>query len=134
MQFLKLGIRGLSHQSCMSLQKGTNNIVGGSINMVNAHPKIKKKVRAFLLPAQVKPVISPMLFIYTYTDDILLTMSIQSHRSGPKCVLVSLKPKGVSEASGFPHKFDQLFNILLDQQLVPGHNTDMKAPYYRPLF
>ena len=31
MQFLGLGIGGLSHQSCMSLQIGTNNIVGGSI-------------------------------------------------------------------------------------------------------
>ena len=32
MQFLRLGIGGLSHQSCMSLHIGTNNIVGGSIN------------------------------------------------------------------------------------------------------
>ena len=31
MQFLGLGIGGLSHQSCMSLHIGTNNIVGGSI-------------------------------------------------------------------------------------------------------
>ena len=31
MRFLGLGIRGLSHQSCMSLHIGTNNIVGGSI-------------------------------------------------------------------------------------------------------
>ena len=31
MQFLRLGIRGLSQQSCMSLYIGTNNIVGGSI-------------------------------------------------------------------------------------------------------
>ena len=32
MRFLGLGIGGLSHQSCMSLDIGTNNIVGGSIN------------------------------------------------------------------------------------------------------
>ena len=32
MLFLGLGIGGLSHQSCMSLHIGTNNIVGGSIN------------------------------------------------------------------------------------------------------
>ena len=32
MRFLGLGIGGLSHQSCMSLHIGTNNIVGGSIN------------------------------------------------------------------------------------------------------
>ena len=32
MRFLELGIGGLSHQSCMSLHIGTNNIVGGSIN------------------------------------------------------------------------------------------------------
>ena len=31
MRFLGLGIGGLSHQSCMSLHIGTNNIVGGSI-------------------------------------------------------------------------------------------------------
>ena len=31
MPFLVLGIGGLSHQSCMSLRIGTNNIVGGSI-------------------------------------------------------------------------------------------------------
>ena len=31
MQFLGLGIGGFSHQSCMSLHIGTNNIVGGSI-------------------------------------------------------------------------------------------------------
>ena len=30
MRFLGLGIGGLSHQSCMSLHIGTNNIVGGS--------------------------------------------------------------------------------------------------------
>ena len=30
MRFLELGIGGLSHQSCMSLHIGTNNIVGGS--------------------------------------------------------------------------------------------------------
>ena len=35
MQFLRLGIGGLSHQSCMSLHIGTNNIVGGSINWFN---------------------------------------------------------------------------------------------------
>ena len=33
MRFLGLGIGGLSHQSCMSLHIGTNNIVGGSINI-----------------------------------------------------------------------------------------------------
>ena len=32
MRFLGLGIGGLSHQSCMSLHIGTNNIVGGSNN------------------------------------------------------------------------------------------------------
>ena len=32
MRFLGLGIGGLSHQSCMSLHIGTNNIVGGSIS------------------------------------------------------------------------------------------------------
>ena len=31
MRFLGLGSEGLSHQSCMSLHIGTNNIVGGSI-------------------------------------------------------------------------------------------------------
>ena len=31
MHFLGLGIGGLSHQSCMSLHIGTNNIVGGSM-------------------------------------------------------------------------------------------------------
>ena len=31
MRFLGLGIGGLSHQSCMSLHIGTNNIVGGSM-------------------------------------------------------------------------------------------------------
>ena len=35
MRFLGLGIGGLSHQSCMSLHIGTNNIVGGSINIVD---------------------------------------------------------------------------------------------------
>ena len=34
MRFLGLGIGGLSHQSCMSLHIGTNNIVGGSISIV----------------------------------------------------------------------------------------------------
>ena len=34
MRFLGLGIGGLSHQSCMSLHIGTNNIVGGSINVI----------------------------------------------------------------------------------------------------
>ena len=38
MQFLGLGIGGLSHQSCMSLHIGTNNIVGGS--MTYPYPKI----------------------------------------------------------------------------------------------
>ena len=33
MRFLGLGIGGLSHQSCMSLHMGTNNIVGGSNNL-----------------------------------------------------------------------------------------------------
>ena len=33
MRFLELGIGGLSHQSCMSLHIGTNNIVGGSITV-----------------------------------------------------------------------------------------------------
>ena len=39
MQFLRLGIGGLSHQSCMSLHTGTNNIVGGFIivNMKDIH-------------------------------------------------------------------------------------------------
>ena len=37
MRFLGLGIRGLSHQSCMSLHIGTNNIVGGSIMCVFSH-------------------------------------------------------------------------------------------------
>ena len=32
MAFLGLGIRGMSHQSCMSLCIGTDNIIGGSIN------------------------------------------------------------------------------------------------------
>ena len=32
MHFLGLGIGDLSHQSCMSLHIGTNNIVGGSID------------------------------------------------------------------------------------------------------
>ena len=35
MRFLGLGIGGLSHQSCMSLHIGTNNIVGGSITVVD---------------------------------------------------------------------------------------------------
>ena len=35
MRFLGLGIGGLSHQSCMSLHIGTNNIVGGSIKMLS---------------------------------------------------------------------------------------------------
>ena len=34
MQFLRLGIGGLSHQSCMSLHIGTSNVVGGSISIV----------------------------------------------------------------------------------------------------
>ena len=34
MRFLGLGIGGLSHQSCMSLHIGTNNIVGGSKSAV----------------------------------------------------------------------------------------------------
>ena len=43
MRFLGLGIGGLSHQSCMSLHIGTNNIVGGSIINIwapklNPHP------------------------------------------------------------------------------------------------
>ena len=41
MQFLGLGIGGLSHQSYMSLHIGTNNFVGGSISLVcfaNIHP------------------------------------------------------------------------------------------------
>ena len=33
MHFLGLGIRGLSHQRCMSLHIGTSNIVGGSMNL-----------------------------------------------------------------------------------------------------
>ena len=33
MHFLGLDIGGLSHQSCMSLHIGTNNVVGGSINL-----------------------------------------------------------------------------------------------------
>ena len=39
MRFLGLGIGGLSHQSCMSLHIGTNNIVGGSIicHHIHAH-------------------------------------------------------------------------------------------------
>ena len=37
MRFLGLGIGGLSHQSCMSLHIGTNNIVGGSINEFYYH-------------------------------------------------------------------------------------------------
>ena len=39
MQFLRLGIGGLSHQSCMSLHIGTNDIVGGSISLIQAKVK-----------------------------------------------------------------------------------------------
>ena len=38
MRFLGLGIGGLSHQSCMSLHIGTNNIVGGSIKKIPREP------------------------------------------------------------------------------------------------
>ena len=33
-----LGIGGMSHQSCMSLRIGTNNIVGGSISSQSHSP------------------------------------------------------------------------------------------------
>ena len=43
MRFLGLGIRGLSHQSCMSLHIGTNNIVGGSITWLSTDKHIAYK-------------------------------------------------------------------------------------------
>ena len=45
MRFLGLGIGGLSHQICMSLHIGTNNIVGGSINIKEMNQTIKKLQR-----------------------------------------------------------------------------------------
>ena len=42
MRFLGLGIGGLSHQSCMSLHIGTNNIVGGSIITVQSSTVITR--------------------------------------------------------------------------------------------
>ena len=44
MQFLRLSIGGLSHQSCMSLHIGTNNIVGGSITS-NCDMHVYKHIR-----------------------------------------------------------------------------------------
>ena len=41
MRFLRLGIGGLSHQSCMSLHIGTNNIVGGSITSEYSIPRME---------------------------------------------------------------------------------------------
>ena len=51
MRFLGLGIGGLSHQSCMSLHIGTNNIVGGSnirnVSVTPIWPCVNSKLEVY---------------------------------------------------------------------------------------
>ena len=92
MRFLGLGIGGLSHQSCMSLHIGTNNIVGGSItrkfrsdpgsrtnNTAVFHTHSFKKRNMILCLSEILVLLNPLKYhkIPQYQKTILILSSDQ---------------------------------------------------------